>query len=84
MSYVSNMYIHAIFLIIGYTVGGPDRPVPEKIAREKAQTATEDAADGGVYGPGAGIAAGAAAVQTSLYNKLSGVLGERGYVSSPA
>ena len=67
----------------GNTVGGPDRPVPEKIAREKAQTATDDASDGGPYGPTAGLAAGAAAVQTSLYNKLSGVLGERGCVLSP-
>lgn len=63
-------------------VGGPDRPIPEKIVRDKTRLAAEDTADGGTKSTAAGLAASAAAVQETLYNKLSGVLGERGCVLS--
>jgi len=61
------------------TVGGPDRPIPERIALEKTKSA-EDDANGGVQSTAAGIAASAVAVQANLYNKLTSALGERGYV----
>jgi len=61
------------------TVGGPDRPIPERIALEKTKSA-EDDANGGVQSTAAGIAASAVAVQANLYNRLTSALGERGYV----
>jgi len=61
------------------TVGGPDRPIPERIALEKTKSA-EDDANGAVQSTAAGIAASAVAVQANLYNKLTSALGERGYV----
>jgi syntaxin-binding protein 5 len=63
-----------VFIDLSRTVGGPDRPVPEKIVREKTRLA-EDAAGGGTT---AGLGASAAAVQASLYDRLTGALGERG------
>ena len=61
------------------TVGGPDRPIPERIALEKTKSA-EDDANGGVQSTAAGLAASAVAVQANLYNRLTSALGERGYV----
>jgi len=63
------------------TVGGPDRPIPERIALEKTRSA-EDDANGGVQSTAAGLAASAVAVQANIYNRLTSALGERGYVFS--
>jgi len=60
-------------------VGGPDRPLPQK-APAPARSGSEDAA-GSVGTAAAGIAAGAAAAQTSIYNRLTSAVGERGYVT---
>lgn len=62
-----------------FTVGGPDRPIPERLALEKTRSA-EDDANGGVPSTATGLAASAVAVQANLYNKLTSALGGRGYV----
>lgn len=56
-------------------VGGPDRPAPVKRARDILSQRDEEAA------PRAGsVVASAAAVQSSIYNRLTSALNERGSV----
>ncbi|KAF9531932.1 WD40 containing snare-dependent exocytosis protein [Crepidotus variabilis] len=60
-------------------LGGPDRPMPEKIAAEKARAAAEDEGESaGGQSSISGFAAGAAAMQTNVYSRLTGALNERG------
>jgi len=57
-------------------VGGPDRPLPERVAQEKGKALEEGAP--GAQGSAAGLAAGAAAVQANIYNRLTSAMSERG------
>jgi syntaxin-binding protein 5 len=55
------------------TVGGPDRPVLEKIPKRGAGATSEDG-----IATASSLAASTAAVQSSIYNKLSSAMNERG------
>ncbi|KAF8971727.1 hypothetical protein BDZ97DRAFT_1784780 [Flammula alnicola] len=60
------------------TVGGPNRPIPEKIKAERDKSAGEEGVAGAAGATAAGFAAGAAAVQANIYNRLTSVMSERG------
>lgn len=69
--------------LILWLVGGPDRPLPEKIAAEKARQAAADAGEapeGQITA--AGLVSGATALQSSVYDRLTGALNERRYVNT--
>lgn len=57
-------------------VGGPDRPIPQKLIPEKSEglASTQQPGAGNL----AGAAAGAADAQNTIYNKLTSAIGERG------
>jgi len=57
-------------------LGGPDRPIPEK--PELGSSSTEEGLTGTAAGAAAGFVAGASAMQTNLYNRLSSAVNERG------
>ncbi|KAF8167354.1 WD40 containing snare-dependent exocytosis protein [Crassisporium funariophilum] len=60
-------------------LGGPNRPIPEKVQSERGATSEEGAGMAGTAaGAAASLAAGAAAVQANLYNKLTSAMNERG------
>jgi hypothetical protein len=63
-----------LFLISLQKVGGPDRPVPEKGPEQGAGGTSEE----GVAGTASSLAASAAAVQSSIYDRLSSAMNERG------
>lgn len=59
-------------------VGGPDRPIPQAKRPALTTAASGSSVANTASTAAASIAASAAAAQTSLYNKLSSALGERG------
>lgn len=68
-----NEALILIFLHL-FTVGGPDRPVPQKEVDSRSGSGQ------GLAGSASGFVAGAAAVQANLYNRLASTMNERGCV----
>jgi hypothetical protein len=64
------------------SVGGPDRPIPEK--PELGSSSTEEGLAGTAAGAAAGFVAGASAMQANLYSRLSSAVNERGCVKIEA
>jgi len=68
-----------ILLLLPCTsVGGPDRPIPEK--PELGSSSTEEGLASTAAEAAAGFVAGASAMHTNLYNRLSSAVNERGCV----
>lgn len=64
------------FVNFSSKVGGPDRPVLEKRPERGAGGISEGIA--GTTSAASSLAASAAAVQSSIYNKISSAMDERG------
>ena len=75
MNYVCFCFYHLFFFFPTclQTVGGPDRPVLEKIPKRAAGATSEDG-----IATASSLATSAAAVQSNIYNKLSSAMNERG------
>ena len=59
-------------------VGGPDRPVLERRSERDAGGTSEEGVAGTTASAASSLAANAAAVQSSIYDRLSSAMNERG------
>ena len=79
MNYVCLFCFCILFVLISFQkVGGPDRPVVEKISEQGAGGTSEEGVAGTAASAASSLAASAAAVQSSIYNRLSSAMNERG------
>ena len=67
-----------LLLIPFQKVGGPDRPVLEKTTERGDGGTSEEGVAGTTANAASSLAASAAAVQSSIYGRLSSAMGERG------
>lgn len=72
------LFCFCISLTCFQKVGGPDRPVLEKKPERDADGTFAEGVVGATASAASNLAAGAAAVQSSLYNTLSSAMSERG------
>ena len=73
---VSVFFLFSNFLF--KKVGGPDRPVLEKTTERGDGGTSEEGVAGTTANAASSLAASAAAVQSSIYGRLSSAMGERG------
>lgn len=59
-------------------MGGPDRPVLEKISERGDGATSEEGVAGTTASAASSLAASAAAVQSSIYDRLSSAMNDRG------
>jgi hypothetical protein len=79
MNYVClHSFCILLLLISLQKVGGPDRPVLEKTSERGEGGTSEEGAAGTPASATSSLAAGAAAVQSSIYDRLSSAMNERG------
>ena len=79
MNYVC-LFCFCILLLLTslQKVGGPDRPVLEKISDRDDVGTSEEAVDGTTATAASSLAASTATVQSSIYGRLSSAMNERG------
>jgi hypothetical protein len=79
---IDELRMLILFLLFAFAkiskVGGPDRPVLEKIPERGASGTSEDGVSGTTANTASSVAASAAAVQSSIYDRLSSAMNERG------